>query len=180
VPEFTHWGAGDRCRVVEHDDATGQPKPGGRVLPATVDYTDRHGFVFADIPGLGRAIAFRVDTGRALGSNSGWRLVKACQCAIDGGPGIVIPPACPVHGIPCESCGGIESCKEDCNGEAADYRTVDLIADRYGKLVKVASAGAEVVIIPPPECGALFFGAEQRERFAEAVARAATPGQVSG
>jgi hypothetical protein len=41
--------------------------------------------------------------------------IKTCQCAI-GGPGIVIPPACPVHGIPCESCGGIESCKEDCDG----------------------------------------------------------------
>jgi hypothetical protein len=30
------WKSGDRCQVVEHDDATRQPKPGGRVLPATV------------------------------------------------------------------------------------------------------------------------------------------------
>ena len=30
------WKPGDRCRVVEHDDATRQPKPGGKVLPATV------------------------------------------------------------------------------------------------------------------------------------------------
>ena len=72
---MTEWKTGDPCRVVECDEVTGEPKPGGRVLPATVDYTDRHGFVFADIPGLGRAIAFRAATGRAQGSNSGWLLV---------------------------------------------------------------------------------------------------------
>lgn len=33
---MTEWKPGDRCRVVEHDDATRQPKQGGRVLPATV------------------------------------------------------------------------------------------------------------------------------------------------
>jgi hypothetical protein len=76
---MTNWSEGDRCVVVEHDDAGGPPKQGGQVLPATVEYMDQHGFVFADIPELGRAIAFRADTGRAFGSNSGWRLVKACQ-----------------------------------------------------------------------------------------------------
>ena len=74
---MTEWKPGDPCRVVEHDDATGQPKQGGKVLPATVEYQDEHGFVFADIPALGRAIAFRAGTGRALGSNSGWQLVPA-------------------------------------------------------------------------------------------------------
>lgn len=40
-----------------------------------------------------------------------------CLCGISpGAPSEVIPPACPVHGIPCEYCGGVESCKENCNG----------------------------------------------------------------
>lgn len=30
------WKPGDRCRVVEHNPVTGEPKQGGRVLPATV------------------------------------------------------------------------------------------------------------------------------------------------
>lgn len=43
--------------------------------------------------------------------------LKACRCGITpGAPSEVIPPACPVHGIPCEHCGGTESCKENCNG----------------------------------------------------------------
>jgi hypothetical protein len=119
VAEITHWDAGDRCLAVEYDDADGQPKRGGQVLPATVEYTDRHGFVFADIPSLSRSIAFMAGTGRAFGSNSGWRLIKACQCGIGGGPATVIPPACPVHGIPCEHCGGIENCTDDC-GEGCE------------------------------------------------------------
>jgi len=43
--------------------------------------------------------------------------LKACRCAIDG-PAEVIPAACPVHGTPCEVCGGLESCLDDC-GEVA-------------------------------------------------------------
>lgn len=30
------WAEGMACRVVEHDDATRRPVPGGRVIPATV------------------------------------------------------------------------------------------------------------------------------------------------
>lgn len=33
---MTNWKPGDRCRVVEHDNATRQPKPDGRVILATV------------------------------------------------------------------------------------------------------------------------------------------------
>jgi len=71
----TDWKPGDACRVVGHDDAAKEAGQGSRVHPATVEYADEHGFVFADIPGLGRTIAFRADTGRAFGGNSGWRLM---------------------------------------------------------------------------------------------------------
>jgi hypothetical protein len=40
----------------------------------------------------------------------------ACNCLISGGP--VLPACCKVHGIPCENCGGVESCTDDC-GEVA-------------------------------------------------------------
>jgi hypothetical protein len=30
------WTVGERCRVVEHDDATRQPRKRGRVIPAVV------------------------------------------------------------------------------------------------------------------------------------------------
>lgn len=40
-----------------------------------------------------------------------------CRCGITpDAPSEVIPVACPVHGTPCEYCGGLESCKGDCNG----------------------------------------------------------------
>lgn len=81
------WNPGDPCRAVEYDDGTGQLKQGGEMLPAVVEYEDRHGFVFADIPGLGRSIAFKADTGLAFGSNSGWRLVhgRRLNRSADGG-----------------------------------------------------------------------------------------------
>jgi len=45
------------------------------------------------------------------------RAATACNCVISGGD--VIPPACAgPHGIPCENCGGVESCADDC-GEVA-------------------------------------------------------------
>jgi len=42
--------------------------------------------------------------------------LKACRCVISGGE--LLPAACAVHGIPCEVCGGRESCMDDC-GEVA-------------------------------------------------------------
>jgi hypothetical protein len=40
-----------------------------------------------------------------------------CNCVISGGD--VLPASCAgPHGIPCESCGGVESCMDDC-GEVA-------------------------------------------------------------
>jgi len=42
--------------------------------------------------------------------------LKTCRCVISGGE--LLPAACPVHGIPCEVCGGLESCMDDC-GEVA-------------------------------------------------------------
>lgn len=44
--------------------------------------------------------------------------LAVCLCGITpGAPSEVIPVACPVHGTPCEDCGGFEECKENC-GEA--------------------------------------------------------------
>jgi hypothetical protein len=41
----------------------------------------------------------------------------ACNCVISGGG--VLPASCAgPHGIPCENCGGVESCTDDC-GEVA-------------------------------------------------------------
>lgn len=40
----------------------------------------------------------------------------ACNCMISGGD--LIPACCQLHGIPCEDCGGLESCKPDCGDEA--------------------------------------------------------------
>lgn len=38
-----------------------------------------------------------------------------CGCAVSGWN--VIPACCKVHGVPCETCGGLESCADDCGGE---------------------------------------------------------------
>ena len=81
------WAEGMACQVAEYDEAAGRPKPGGTAFPAVVEYTDRHGFVFADIPGLGRSIAFRAGTGLAFGSNSGWCLMPAGEAAAAAGEG---------------------------------------------------------------------------------------------
>jgi hypothetical protein len=45
-----------------------------------------------------------------------YALAERCNCVISGGP--VLPPCCRVHGIPCEVCGGVQSCLDDC-GEVA-------------------------------------------------------------
>lgn len=34
---MTNWNEGDRCLVVEHDNATRRPKQNGREMPATVE-----------------------------------------------------------------------------------------------------------------------------------------------
>lgn len=37
-----------------------------------------------------------------------------CKCAIASPHPEVIPPACPVHGVPCETCGQVEGCLPEC------------------------------------------------------------------
>jgi hypothetical protein len=49
----------------------------------------------------------------------------ACKCDISG-PGTVIPAACPAHGVRCGSCGGLEECAPDCDGEPVDGEGSDL------------------------------------------------------
>ena len=52
--------------------------------------------------------------------------LPACRCAVSGTPE-VLPAACPVHGIPCEQCGGTGSCADWCGadpvGTVTDQRT---------------------------------------------------------
>jgi len=60
----------------------------------------------------------------AMLSPAEWERLKAegdrlmaggkCRCIISGGE--LLPLVCPVHGTPCEYCGGLESCKENCRG----------------------------------------------------------------
>jgi hypothetical protein len=65
----TNWSPGDRCRVVEHDDATREPKPGGKVLPATVTGAGgiyvRAEFNDPEWPGKPVTMAFYADSGWA-------------------------------------------------------------------------------------------------------------------
>jgi hypothetical protein len=44
-------------------------------------------------------------------------LAERCKCGIGGSPATVMPYACPVHGVACDSCGGVEECGENCDGE---------------------------------------------------------------
>jgi hypothetical protein len=62
----------------------------------------------------------------------------------------------------------------------AGYQTVKTVADRYGKLTEVGRVGDEVIVIPPPGIGALFYTAAQFAVLREALDRAAMPGVTSG
>jgi hypothetical protein len=106
--------------------------------------------------------------------------LKACRCVLGGGD--LIPLACPVHGTPCEGCGGLESCTEDC-GEAApedgDYLRVDDGTDSRGLGWEVGSLGPRLIVSLSPLSGwQLDLEDGERDRFAEAVARAVTPARV--
>lgn len=74
------WKPGDRCRVVEHDDATREPKPGGQVLPAIV--TDVNGAYVAVTAEVGGSLVvqgplyFYADSGwKAWDGEFRWRLL---------------------------------------------------------------------------------------------------------
>lgn len=47
---------------------------------------------------------------------------ERCECGIFGGPATVIPPACPVHGVACPSCGGLEGCADGCGQDGGRPR----------------------------------------------------------
>lgn len=76
---MTNWSPGDRCRVVEHDDATREPKPGGKVLPATV--TGMPGIYVCARPDYGHGVptepvTFWAETGwTAWDGEFRWRLL---------------------------------------------------------------------------------------------------------
>lgn len=60
--------AGDRVRIVEHIDSTRQPRPGGKVIPATV--TDLPGIYVMALPDEGHGVRVKPDQFYA---ESGWR-----------------------------------------------------------------------------------------------------------
>jgi hypothetical protein len=98
-----------------------------------------------------------------------------CLCGISrGAPRKVTPYACPVHGTPCDECGGLESCKPGCG---LGYAPVDSGRDSDGTPWAVAASIPGMIVSVGSED--VLLKGEQRDRFAEAVARAVTPGQVS-
>jgi hypothetical protein len=72
-------------------------------------------------------VAFRLGTGAVGSPETVERLLRRelglgakCLCGIGpGAPSEVIPLACPVHGTPCDECGGLEACKPGC-GETCE------------------------------------------------------------
>jgi hypothetical protein len=66
---MTDWKGGDSCRVIEHDEATRQPKPDGRVLPATV--TDVNGTYVAVAVEVGGSLVFQGPV--YFYAESGWK-----------------------------------------------------------------------------------------------------------
>jgi len=70
---MTNWSEGDRCLVVEHDNATRQPKADGRELPATVEQA---GPVYVRVrTGNGLVETFYQETGWRSGDGEHrWRL----------------------------------------------------------------------------------------------------------
>lgn len=101
--------------------------------------------------------------------------LKTCLCGISpGAPSEVIPLACPVHGTPCEECGGLEACRP---AHAGGFAPVDSGTDSDGTPWAVAASIPGLIVSVGTED--VFLKGEQRDRFAEAVARAVTPGQVA-
>ena len=73
---MTDWAEGDRCRVVEHDDGTRQPKPGGKVLPGVME---RMGAVYVRVR-LGELYAetcYRESGWQSGDGRHQWRLMPA-------------------------------------------------------------------------------------------------------
>jgi hypothetical protein len=132
---------GRKTAVADKNDLT---KDIARMLVAARDYragTVSYGCQVTQALGIGEdddeetvAAALR----KALG-------LPACKCSIDGGPGEVIPLACPVHGIPCAGCGNFDGCPEDCTGEPGD--PVGTVTDlRTGEPRTVARNGGALVL----------------------------------
>lgn len=75
------------CLVAEHDDVTRQPKPGGKTIPAVVEFAGR---VFIQVQlndGYGSRRAFYRKSGWAAGDGEfRWRLMPA-EDAVAAGRG---------------------------------------------------------------------------------------------
>lgn len=54
----------------------------------------------------------------------------------------------------------------------AEYQLVGIVADVNGVNIEIGHRAGEVVIIPPPGIGALFFDATGRDQLAHAWAEA--------
>lgn len=100
---------------------------------------------------IAEAIGLDADAGPEAAENAlrGALGLKACRCMIDG-PGEVLPFACPVHGIPCEGCGQVEGCSEDCDGEPRNLVTgvpvTNTMRDSTGDEIRFGLIGGAVLI----------------------------------
>jgi hypothetical protein len=80
-----------------------------------LDLTEARRLMRDVLPGLCRDMAAAAE--EEIAEAEELAAEAACKCVIGGGD--LLPIACPAHGAPCESCGGLESCADDCDGEVA-------------------------------------------------------------
>lgn len=81
-----------------------------------------------------RPVAERLGDGAAEGAERLLREalgLKSRDCVISGGD--LLPFTCPVHGVPCDECGGLESCEDWCGADPAG--TVTNLRDQAPKTV---------------------------------------------
>lgn len=60
---------------------------------------------------------------------------------------------------------------------AGEYRSAGIVADVNGVNIEIACRAGELVIIPPPGLGALYFDDAGSGKLRELLDRAAMPGQ---
>lgn len=91
-------------------------------IPGLADENDPRDLELADWVEVGR----RLEAMREFGGHAQLRRLSSllscddpeawCGCAVSGWN--VLPACCKVHGVPCETCGGVAACSDDC-GEMA-------------------------------------------------------------
>lgn len=119
----------------------------------------------------------------AMLSPAEWEALKAegdrllagvsCRCILGGGE--LLPLACPVHGTPCEVCGGLESCEDGCGTrpprvpDEGDWAEVGCMDDRGGEGIYADEhEGVVRLVFPLPEGQAVrHLDTAGQEEFAQ-------------